>query len=160
MDDNVRFPKKKHEAKEDAKLLLETIKITNEKYKSKAKMSPELKLLFQLGGSGMMIHMSNTLFKSSMPGMDDILRQNPDLMRQFQSAAVNSMAGSNPGFAGFMATMSWFFAFTLIQASFVRALAAACNSDHVLGGAIPASSKTLLRYQTDIAIFHKGTAQV
>jgi drug/metabolite transporter (DMT)-like permease len=26
------------------------------------------------------------------------------------------------GFAGFMATMSWFFAFTLIQASFVRAL--------------------------------------
>ena len=35
MDDNVRFPKKKHEAKEDAKLLLETIKNTNEKYKSK-----------------------------------------------------------------------------------------------------------------------------
>ena len=26
------------------------------------------------------------------------------------------------GFAGFMATLSWFFAFTLIQASFVRAL--------------------------------------
>jgi hypothetical protein len=46
--------------------------------------------------------MSNTMFKSAMPGMDDILRQNPDLMRQFQSAAVNSMAGSNPGFAGFM----------------------------------------------------------
>jgi hypothetical protein len=42
------------------------------------------------------------MFKSAMPGMDDILRQNPDLMRQFQSAAVNSMAGSNPGFAGFM----------------------------------------------------------
>jgi hypothetical protein len=37
-----------------------------------------------------------------MPGMDDILRQNPDLMRQFQTAAVNSMAGSNPGFSGFM----------------------------------------------------------
>ena len=26
------------------------------------------------------------------------------------------------GFGGFMATISWFFAFTLIQASFVRAL--------------------------------------
>jgi hypothetical protein len=37
-----------------------------------------------------------------MPGMDDILRQNPDLMRSFQSAAVNTMAGSNPGFSGFM----------------------------------------------------------
>jgi hypothetical protein len=73
-----------------------------EKYKSKATMAPELKLLFQLGGSAMMVHMSNTMFKSAMPGMDDILRQNPDLMRQFQSAAVNSMAGSNPGFAGFM----------------------------------------------------------
>jgi hypothetical protein len=46
--------------------------------------------------------MTNTMFKSSMPGMDDILRQNPDLMRQFQSAAVNSMGQSNPGFSGFM----------------------------------------------------------
>jgi hypothetical protein len=65
-------------------------------------MAPELKLLFQLGGSAMMVHMSNTMFKSAMPGMDDILRQNPDLMRQFQTAAVNSMAGSSPGFSGFM----------------------------------------------------------
>ncbi len=74
----------------------------HEKYKSKASLSPELKLLFQLGGSAMMVHMSNTMYKSAMPGMDDILKQNPDLMRQFQNAAVNSMAGSNPGFAGFM----------------------------------------------------------
>ena len=37
--------------------------------------------------------------------MDDILRQNPDLMRQFQSAAVNSMGESNPGFSGFMGGM-------------------------------------------------------
>ena len=73
-----------------------------EKYKSRASMGPELKLLFQLGGSAMMIHMSNTMFKSAMPGMDDILRQNPDLMRQFQNAAVNSMAQTSPGFSGFM----------------------------------------------------------
>lgn len=76
-----------------------------EKYKSKASMAPELKLLFQLGGSAMMVHMTNTMFKSSMPGMDDILRQNPDLMRSFQNAAVNSMAGTNPGFSGFMSNM-------------------------------------------------------
>jgi hypothetical protein len=74
----------------------------HEKYKSKASMAPELKLLFQLGGSAMMVHMTNTMFKSAMPGMDDILRQNPDLMRSFQTAAVNTMAGSNPGFSGFM----------------------------------------------------------
>ena len=74
----------------------------HEKYRSKAKMSPELKLLFQLGGSAIMVHMSNTLFKSSMPGMDDIMRQNPELMKQFTQAAVNSMGQTNPGFSGFM----------------------------------------------------------
>ena len=47
----------------------------HEKYKSKAKMAPELKLLFQLGGSAIMVHMTNTMFKSAMPGMDDIMRQ-------------------------------------------------------------------------------------
>ena len=35
MDDNVRHPKKKHEAKNDVVVLLETIENTNEKYKSK-----------------------------------------------------------------------------------------------------------------------------
>ena len=75
----------------------------HEKYKSKAQMSPELKLLFQLGGSAVMVHMSNTLFKSAMPGMDDIMKQNPELMKQFTSAAVNTMGNNgNPGFAGFM----------------------------------------------------------
>ena len=73
-----------------------------EKYKSKASMAPELKLLFQLGGSAVMVHMTNTMFKSAVPGMDDILRQNPDLMRSFQTAAVNSMSQTSPGFSGFM----------------------------------------------------------
>ncbi|WP_262733091.1 ATP-dependent DNA helicase RecQ [Gaetbulibacter sp. NE] len=35
MDDNVRNPKKQHEAKEDVAVLLETVAKTNEKYKSK-----------------------------------------------------------------------------------------------------------------------------
>jgi len=77
----------------------------HDKYKSKATMAPELKLMFQLGGSAMMVHMTNTMFKSAMPGMDDILRQNPDLMRSFQNAAVNSMSQTNPGFSGFMSNM-------------------------------------------------------
>ena len=71
-------------------------------YKDKTHVSPWIRLLFQLGGSGLMVHMTNTMFKSAMPNMDDVLRQNPDLMRQFQSAAVNTMGQSNPGFAGFM----------------------------------------------------------
>jgi hypothetical protein len=74
----------------------------HDKYKSKAKMAPELKILFQLAASGMMIHMTNTMFKSAIPGMDDIMRQNPDLMNQFTKAAVNSMENTSPGVAGFM----------------------------------------------------------
>ena len=74
----------------------------HEKYQSKAKMAPELKLLFQLGGSAIMLHMTNTMFKSSMPGMDDIMRQNPELMEQFTKAAVNQMGESNPGLGNFM----------------------------------------------------------
>lgn len=77
-----------------------------DKYKSKATMSPELRLLFQLGGSAMMLHMTNSMFKSAMPGMDDVLRQNPDLAQQFQKAAMDSMGSSNPGFSGFMNNMA------------------------------------------------------
>jgi hypothetical protein len=74
----------------------------HEKYKSKATMAPELKLLFQLGGGAIMLHMTNTMFKSSIPGMDDIMRQNPELMQKFTQAAVGSMGNTNPGFSGFM----------------------------------------------------------
>jgi hypothetical protein len=77
----------------------------HEKYKSKAKMAPELKLLFQLGGSAIMLHMTNTMFKSAMPGMDDIMRQNPELMKQFTQAAVNTMSQSSPNFGNFMGDM-------------------------------------------------------
>ena len=74
----------------------------HEKYGSKAKIAPELKLLFMLGGSAAMVHMTNTMFKTSMPGMDDIMKQNPELMHQFTQAAVNSMSNNNPGFGKFM----------------------------------------------------------
>ena len=77
----------------------------HEKYGGKAKMAPELKLLFMLGGSAAMLHMTNTMFKSSMPGMDDILRQNPELMQQFTHAAAQSMNTQNPGFGNFMSGM-------------------------------------------------------
>jgi hypothetical protein len=74
----------------------------HEKYKSKAKLAPELKLMFQLGGSAIMLHMTNTMFKSSVPGIDDIMKQNPELMQKFTQAAVNSMGASHPGLSGFV----------------------------------------------------------
>ena len=65
------------------------------KYGGDTEVAPEIRLMFALGGSAFMFHLQNTMFKSSMPGMDDILRQNPELMKQFASAAVGSM-GSMP----------------------------------------------------------------
>jgi len=76
----------------------------HDKYKSKP-VSPELQLMLQLGGSAVMVHVTNRMLKSSMPTMDNILRQDPDLMRQFQTAALNSMSNSNPGFSNYMSNM-------------------------------------------------------
>jgi hypothetical protein len=73
-----------------------------DQYKDKTSVSPWVKLLFQIGGSAFMVHLSNTMFKSAMPSMDDIFRQNPDLMKSFQSAAINTMGKTSPGMAGFM----------------------------------------------------------
>ena len=72
------------------------------KYGGDSELAPELRLMFALGGSAFMFHLQQTMFKSSMPGMDDILRQNPDLMKQFASAAVGSMGKSAPGGMGGM----------------------------------------------------------
>jgi hypothetical protein len=71
-------------------------------------VAPEIRLIFALGGSAFMFHLQNTMFKSSLPGMDDILKQNPDLMKQFASAAVGSMneqGGPPAGMAGMMNAM-------------------------------------------------------
>ena len=65
----------------------------HEKYKDAAKISPEIKLLFMMGGSAFMFHLTNTMFKSALPNMNDIMKQNPELMQQFTSAAMNNMNG-------------------------------------------------------------------
>jgi hypothetical protein len=77
----------------------------HEKYKSKAKIAPELKLLFMLGGSAVMAHMSNTMFRSAVPGVQDLLRDNPELMQQFNNAAAVSMTKDSPGLQGFLSDL-------------------------------------------------------
>jgi hypothetical protein len=69
----------------------------HEKYKGKAKMAPELRLLMMLGGSAFMFHMTNSMFKTSLPGMDQVLKQNPGLMKQFAAATADTMAQQNKG---------------------------------------------------------------
>jgi hypothetical protein len=78
-----------HENVDDYSEVLEEL---HEKYKDRASMAPELKLLFMIGGSGFMFHLTNTMFKSQLPGVGDIMKQNPQLMKQFASAAMGSMA--------------------------------------------------------------------
>ncbi len=80
-----------HESVEDYDEIFEEL---HEKYKYKSKMAPELKLLMTLGGSAFMFHLTNTMFKTSLPGMGDVLKQNPDLMKQFAAATANTMASS------------------------------------------------------------------
>lgn len=73
----------------------------HEKYKEKAKMAPEVKLLFMLGGSAFMYHITNSMFKNSVPGMEDIMKQNPELMKQFANAAINQMSDDKKPAANF-----------------------------------------------------------
>jgi hypothetical protein len=76
-----------------------------EKYKDKGSMAPELRLLLSLGGSALMYHLSNTMFKSVLPGAQDILRQNPDLMKHMQQTLINTMAQQGPTEAAFAGMM-------------------------------------------------------
>lgn len=64
------------------------------KYKSKAKVAPEIKLIMMMGSSAFMFHLTNTMFKTSLPQMKDVFKQNPDLMKQFAGATANTMAQS------------------------------------------------------------------
>ncbi len=68
-----------------------------EKYGGSSEVAPEIKLLMMIGGSAFMFHLTNTMFKSSIPGMEDIMKQNPDLMKQFAQAAVGSIGKTGGG---------------------------------------------------------------
>lgn len=67
----------------------------HDKYKGSGKMVPELRLMMMLGGSGFMFHLTNSLMKTAMPNVSDILKQNPDLAKNIQSAAFSSMNNKN-----------------------------------------------------------------
>lgn len=85
-----------HESIEDFDEIFEEL---YDKYKEKGKMPPEARLIMSLAGSGFMCHVSNTFLRSKMPSMDDILKQNPDMARQFAQAAAKT---AGPGFGNFM----------------------------------------------------------
>lgn len=71
----------------------------HDKYKgSGRKMAPEVRLLMSLSGSAFMFHFTNRMFKQSkVPDVEDVLRSDPNLMKQFQAAAVNRARSQNDG---------------------------------------------------------------
>lgn len=85
-----------HENVEDFDEIFEEL---YDKYKDRGKMSPEMRLIMAVGGSGFMCHVSNSFFRSKMPSMDDVLKNNPALARQMAAAAA---AQAGPGFGNFM----------------------------------------------------------
>ncbi len=63
----------------------------HDKYGESVKMAPELKLISMVAGSGFMFHLTNSLFKSAAPDLKDILKQNPDIMKNISEAAAKNM---------------------------------------------------------------------
>ena len=71
----------------------------HDKYKAKGKkMPPELRLFISLTGSAFMFHLTSKMFKeSSIPGVEEVFKANPELMKQFQSAAAKQFIYKNTG---------------------------------------------------------------
>lgn len=57
-----------------------------QKYNTKVAVAPEVKLIMMVGGSAMMFHLTNTMFKSAMPDVNKVLKQNPDLVKNMVDA--------------------------------------------------------------------------
>jgi hypothetical protein len=69
----------------------------HDKYKSTGKkMSPELRLFISLSGSAFMYHLTSRMFKESpLPNVENVLKSNPELMKQFQAAAAKEYIMGN-----------------------------------------------------------------
>lgn len=61
------------------------------KYRTKMHMAPEVKLIMMLGGSAMMFHLTNSMFKAAIPNVNDILKQNPGLAQSMMNAVKNTV---------------------------------------------------------------------
>jgi len=63
------------------------------KYKTKVNVAPEIKLMLMVGGSAMMFHLTNSMFKAAVPNVSQVMKQNPDLMRNMTEAVQRSSGG-------------------------------------------------------------------
>ena len=68
-----------------------------QKYNTKVNVAPEVKLIMMVGGSAMMFHLTNSMFKSAMPDMNKVLKQNPDLVKNMVDAVQRTQNDAQQG---------------------------------------------------------------
>lgn len=66
------------------------------KYNTKVNVAPEVKLIMMIGGSAMMFHLTNSMFKSALPDMGKVLKQNPDLVKNMMDAVQRTQTSAAP----------------------------------------------------------------
>lgn len=67
------------------------------KYKDKVAVAPEIRLIMMVGGSAMMFHLSSSMFKAAVPNVNQILKKNPDLVRNMVEAVQASTTPPSNG---------------------------------------------------------------
>lgn len=65
------------------------------KYRSSMQVAPEVKLIMMLGGSAMLFHLTNSMFKTAIPNMNDVVKQNPELVQNMMAAVQKTAANNN-----------------------------------------------------------------
>lgn len=69
----------------------------HEKWKG-GKLSPEIALLFKLGVTAAIVNFTNKTLSNSVPGVRDVIKQSPELMKIFTNATAEVMGQQNGGF--------------------------------------------------------------
>eukprot|EP00960_Hanusia_phi_P077161 768657-Hanusia_phi.AAC.13 len=71
----------------------------HDKYKDTGSgAAPEVRLMLSLGGSAFMFNLTKKMFNTSkIPDVEDILKSNPELMKQFKQASANHYMNDNFG---------------------------------------------------------------
>jgi hypothetical protein len=67
-----------------------------QKYNAKVNVAPEVKLIMMVGGSAMMFHLTNSMFKAAIPDMSKVMKQNPDLVKNMMDAVQRTQQEAAP----------------------------------------------------------------
>ena len=67
------------------------------KYKTKVQVAPEVKLIMMVGGSAMMFHLTNSMFKAAVPNVSQVMKQNPGLMQNMMDAVQRTQQNQGTG---------------------------------------------------------------